>query len=252
MQHRRLVGLRTDSVINSRPANHLLASLSASDFELLAGKLERMKLPRRASLEDKGKDIKWVYFLDSGVASVVARVGTGREIEVGLIGLEGMTGTAVVMGNHRATNMTYIQVEGSGSRIAADDLRDALRGSISLQMYFLHFVQAFMIQVTNTALANGKAKIEERLARWLLMVHDRTEGNELGLTHEFIATMLGVRRAGVTTALQHLVKLNLIEVKRSHILVRRRAGLQNIADGIYGLPEREYQRLIGWKPLHDG
>ena len=91
-------------------------------------------------------------------------------------------------------------------------------------MYFLHFVQAFMTQVTNTALANGKAKIEERVARWLLMVHDRTEGNELGLTHEFIAMMLGVRRAGVTTALQHLVKLNLIEVKRSHILVRRTCG----------------------------
>jgi CRP-like cAMP-binding protein len=246
------VGLRTDSAVNSRPANHLLASLSASDFDLLAGKLEQVKLPRRTSLEEKGKDIKWVYFLDSGVASVVARVGTGREIEVGLIGLEGMTGTALVMGNHRATNMTYIQVDGWGSRIAADDLRLALRNSISLRMSFLHFVQAFMTQVTNTALANGKAKIEERVARWLLMVHDRTEGNELGLTHEFIAMMLGVRRAGVTTALQHLVKLNLIEVKRSHILVRRRAGLQNIADGIYGLPEREYQRLIGWKPLHNG
>jgi CRP-like cAMP-binding protein len=230
----------------------LLASLSASDFDLLAGKLERIKLPRRTMLEDKAKDIKWVYFLDSGVASVVAQVDKGREIEVGLVGREGMTGTVVVMGNHRSTNMTYIQVEGSGSRIAADDLRLALRSSISLQMYFLHFVQAFVIQVTNTALANGKAKIEERLARWLLMVHDRTEGNELGLTHEFIATMLGVRRAGVTTALQHLASRNLIEVKRSHILVRRRAGLQDIADGIYGLPEREYQRLIGWKPLHDG
>jgi CRP-like cAMP-binding protein len=246
------VRLGTDSAVNSRPANHLLASLSASDFELLAGKIEQVNLPRRGMLEDKAKDIKWVYFLDSGVASVVARVGTSREIEVGLIGLEGMTGTALVMGNHRATNMTYIQVDGWGSRIAADDLRLALRNSISLRMSFLHFVQAFMTQVTNTALANGKAKIEERVARWLLMVHDRTEGNELGLTHEFIAMMLGVRRAGVTTALQHLVKLNLIEVKRSHILVRRRAGLQNIADGIYGLPEREYQRLIGWKPLHNG
>jgi CRP-like cAMP-binding protein len=158
----------------------LLASLSASDFDLLAGKLEQIKLPRRTSLEEKGKDIKWVYFLDSGVASVVARVGTSREIEVGLIGLEGMTGTALVMGNHRATNMTYIQVDGWGSRIAADDLRLALRNSISLRMSFLHFVQAFMTQVTNTALANGKAKIEERVARWLLMVHDRTEGNELG------------------------------------------------------------------------
>ena len=83
------MGLRTDSAVNSRPANHLLASLSASDFDLLAGKLEQIKLPRRTSLEEKGKDIKWVYFLDSGVASVVARVGTGREIEVGLIGLEG-------------------------------------------------------------------------------------------------------------------------------------------------------------------
>jgi CRP-like cAMP-binding protein len=244
------VRLGTDSVVNSRPANHLLASLSAADFDLLAGKLERVNLPRRAMLEETAKDIKWVYFLDSGVASVVARVDKGREIEVGLVGREGMTGTVVVMGNHRSTNTTYIQVEGCGSRIVADDLRFAMRNSISLQMYFLHFAQAFMIQVANTALANGKAKIDERLARWLLMVHDRTEGNELRLTHEFVATMLGVRRAGVTTALQHLASRKLIEVKRSHILVRRRAGLQNIADGIYGLPEREYERLIGWKPLH--
>jgi CRP-like cAMP-binding protein len=250
LQHRRPVSPENDSTRRARPANHLLASLSASDFDLLGDKLERINLPRRAMLEDKAKDIKWVYFLDSGVASVVARVDKGREIEVGLVGREGMTGTVVVMGNHRSTNTTYIQVEGSGSRIDADDLRLAMRNSISLQMYFLHFAQAFMIQVANTALANGKAKIDERLARWLLMVHDRTEGNELRLTHEFVATMLGVRRAGVTTALQHLASRKLIEVKRSHILVRRRAGLQNIADGIYGLPEREYERLIGWKPLH--
>ena len=250
MQHRRPVSPENDSTRRARPANHLLASLSASDFDLLGDKLERINLPRRAMLEDKAKDIKWVYFLDSGVAIVVARVDKGREIEVGLVGREGMTGTVVVMGNHRSTNTTYIQVEGSGSRIDADDLRLAMRNSISLQMYFLHFAQAFMIQVANTALANGKAKIDERLARWLLMVHDRTEGNELRLTHEFVATMLGVRRAGVTTALQHLASRKLIEVKRSHILVRRRVGLQNIADGIYGLPEREYERLIGWKPLH--
>jgi CRP-like cAMP-binding protein len=233
-----------------RPANHLLASLSQQDFELLEPHLEKVQMPLRMSLEIDTKDVEWIYFLERGVASVVARVPKDREIEIGLIGCEGMTGVTVVMGNHRSTNLTYVQVAGSGVRIPAADLRLALRTSISLQTYFLQFAQAFMVQVANTALANGMASIEERLARWLLMVHDRTHTDELRLTHEFIATMLAVRRPGVTTALKHLVSLDLITVKRSAIVVRDRAGLRKITRGTYGLSEREYRRLIGWKPLN--
>jgi CRP-like cAMP-binding protein len=234
----------------SRPANHLLASLSQQDFELLEPHLEKVQLPLRMRLETDSKDVEWIYFLESGVASVVARVPKDREIEIGLIGCEGMTGTTVVMGNHRSPNLTYIQVAGSGLRIPAADLRLGLRTSFSLLAYFLQFAQAFMMQVANTALANGMGTIEERLARWLLMVHDRTHKDELHLTHEFIATMLAVRRPGVTTTLKKLASLDLIAVKRSAIVVRDREGLRKAARGTYGPSEREYRRLIGWKPLH--
>ena len=103
-----------------------------------------------------------------------------------------------------------------------------------------------MIQTAHTALANGQAKVEERLARWLLMAHDRADGNELSLTHEFLALMLSVRRAGVTVALQLAESQGLISAKRGLIYVKDRAGLKKIANGLYGIPEAEYRRLTGW------
>lgn len=229
-----------------RPANHLLASMPISDFELLRAHLEPVDLPLRLLLEGANKDIKWIYFPSSGVASVVARAPNNKEIEVGLIGSEGMTGVSVVLGNHRSLNATYMQVAGSGLRMPADKLRAALHKSNSLQNFCMHFAQAFMAQMAHTALSNGRAKLEERLARWVLMVHDRTDGDALHLTHEFIATMLGVHRPGVTTALSVLESEALILVGRSAITVIDREGLRKRAGGIYGVPEREYQRLIKW------
>ena len=125
----------------------------------------------------------------------------------------------------------------TGSRIAADDLRQAMRQSASLSRVLLNFVNAFLIQTSHTALSNGTATIEERLARWLLMAQDRLGGDEIPLTHEFLSLMLGVRRVGVTGALNQLGRKGLIRLSRGRIWIVDRDGLINSANGSYGIPE---------------
>ena len=188
--------------------------------------------------------MKIVVFPESGIVSVVARGSGRKQLEVGIIGREGMTGLIVVMGNDRSPHSTYVQVSGEGQRIAAEDLREAMRKSSSLRDTMLRYAQVFMIQATHTALSNGSAKLEERLARWLLMAHDRCDGDELPLVHEFLALMLGVRRPGVTVAIHAIEKAGVIEASRGVIRVVDRKGLEEIANGSYGVPETEYNRLM--------
>lgn len=225
--------------------NRLLAALSADDLAFLEPNLEAVELELRKKLEIPNRPIKYVYFPEAGFASVVANGNGGRQVEVGIIGREGMTGQMVVFGNSQSPHETFIQVAGSGQRIPADDLRAAMDASDTLRSMFLHYAQAFVVQTAHTALANGRGKLEERLARWLLMAHDRLDGDELPLIHEFLALMLAVRRPGVTVALQALEKDGLIDRKRGYIQVTDREGLEEAANGLYGVPEKEYQRLIG-------
>jgi CRP-like cAMP-binding protein len=193
------------------PRNRILALLPSSDRALLQPHLERVELPVRRPLEVRNTRIEHAYFLDDGIASVVANGANDASIEVGLIGSEGMTGLAVIMGGERAAHSTFMQVAGRGHQIPVEALRQAIEQSAQLLRTFLRFAYAFFIQTTYTALTNGRCKVEERLARWLLMAHDRIKGDELPLTHEFLAIMLGVRRAGVTTALKTLVDRGLIK-----------------------------------------
>lgn len=210
----------------------------------MAPHLKQVKLPLRKQLETRKRPIDYVYFMESGFASVVAN-GSGRTIEVGLIGREGMTGLAVIMGADRTISDTFIQNAGTGSRITTAQLRQALEKSRTLQGACLLYAHAFMTQMTYTAISNGRSKIEERLARWILMAHDRLETDELVLTHEFLSMMLGVRRAGVTVALHLLVRAGLIQAQRGIITITDRKGLEEISNGAYGVPEAEFQRLFG-------
>jgi CRP-like cAMP-binding protein len=138
-----------------------------------------------------------------------------------------------------------MQVAGSGERIPKDVFRKQLSGSETLRSVLLAFVQTFMVQTAHTAIANAHAKLPERLARWLLMAQDRVESDSLALTHEFLSLMLGVRRAGVTEAIQDLRKKNLIQSGRAHLTVLDRKGLERVAGDFYGVPEREYGRSLG-------
>lgn len=219
--------------------------MTAADQALLQPNLWPLTVPLLKDMERPNTRIETVYFMESGIASVVAVQADDTKIEVGLVGPEGMTGTAVVLGDDQSPHSTYIQVAGQAQRIAVKDLRQAMIKSESLRSLLLKFVQVFMVQTAQTAIANARAHIDQRLARWVLMAHDRTGDNALPLTHEFLALMLGVRRAGVTEALQSLKRRKLIETKRNQVVIIDRPGLEQIAGHSYGIPEQEYRRLIG-------
>jgi CRP-like cAMP-binding protein len=229
----------------SRQRNRLLAALSPTDLALVQPHLNSLVVAVRHEIERPNRRIDSVYFMDAGIASVVAVQSDETQVEVGLVGPEGMTGTAVVLGGDQSPHSTYIQVAGEAQWIKADQLRKAMKASDSLRALLLKYVQVFMVQTTHTAIANARAHIDRRLARWILMAHDRTGNKTLPLTHEFLALMLGVRRPGVTEALQSLKRQKLIETGRNQITVLSRNGIEKLAGPSYGVPEKEYRRLIG-------
>ena len=230
---------------SSPPRNRLLAALSPADFALLQPHLQPVAMELKKEIERPNRRIETVCFMETGIASVVAVQPDETQVEVGLVGNEGMTGTAVVLGGDQSPHSTYIQVTGEAQRIATDELRKAMNASKSLRSLLLSFVQVFMVQTAHTAIANARARIDQRLARWILMAHDRTRDKTLPLTHEFLALMLGVRRPGVTEALQSLRRQKLIDNGRNEIVVLDRKGIEKVAGNSYGIPEKEYRRLIG-------
>ena len=231
---------------SARPyRNRLLSAMSAGDRALLAPHLEPREFPLRQVFEEPNRPVKHAYFIERGFASVVALAKGDRRVEVGLIGCEGVSGVPILMGNDRSPLSTYAQHAGAGHRIAAGTLRDLMQTSATLRGLLLSFAHVFMVQTAQTAFANGRAKLEDRLARWLLMIHDRVEGDDIPLTHEFLAIMLGVRRPGVTVALNLLERRALLRTMRGQIHLMDRTGLEKIAADSYGVPEAEYRRLIG-------
>jgi CRP-like cAMP-binding protein len=230
---------------SARQRNRLLAALSPADLALLQPHLTFLAVEVRHEIERPNRRIESVYFMEAGIASVVAVQADKTQVEVGLVGPEGMTGTAVVLGGDQTPHSTYIQVAGEAQWMKADQLRKAMRASDSLRALLLKYVQTFMVQTTHTAIANARAHIDRRLARWILMAQDRTGNKILPLTHEFLALMLGVRRPGVTETLQSLKRQKLIETGRNQIVVLNRNGLEKMAGYSYGVPEKEYRRLIG-------
>jgi CRP-like cAMP-binding protein len=235
-------------LVQSNAGNKILAGLAPGDFAELQPHLSEIELPVRRQLEIRNRRIEHVYFLESGLASVVVSAGAHHSIEVGIIGNEGMTGLPILMGTDRAAYETFIQTAGAGWRIAVEPLRAALDTSTSLRHRFLNYAQVLMTQMAFTALANGRYKVEERLARWLLMANDRADDSTIHLTHDFLAIMLGSRRAGVTAALNHFQKRGLLTMRRGVITIADRTALEEAANGSYGGPEAEYRRLFETEP----
>lgn len=227
------------------PRNILLAALSGSDRALLQPHLRRTVLPVQRDLERPNRPIASVFFMETGFASVVAIQDGDKRVEVGLIGCEGMSGTAIVLGGEQSPHDTYIQAAGEAQRIEAAQLRKAMRASGTLHALLLKYVQVFMVQTAHTAIANARTNLDQRLARWILMAHDRIRNDTLPLTHQFLSLMLAVRRAGVTETLQSLKRQKLIETGRNQIVVRDRKGIERVAGKFYGVPEAEFRRLIG-------
>jgi CRP-like cAMP-binding protein len=233
-----------DDVSRVGRRNHLIARLRPEDWALLAPHMEHVTLKERQVLEVPGRPITHVHFIEVGVVSVVAVNLEDHRIEVGVVGNEGMTGVPLVMGDTRAQHSAYMQIAGNGHRIPAAPFVEAVRKSPSFAALMLKSAQAFMIQTAHTALANGRAKLEQRLARWLLMAHDRLDSDAVPLTHEFLAVMLGVRRAGVTVALHSFEQRGFISMRRGQLTLINRPGIELVAGSFYGMPEAELKRLM--------
>jgi CRP-like cAMP-binding protein len=225
--------------------NLILAALAPEDFALLQPDLEIVDLPLRRQLERRDRPIEHVYFFQSGLASMVVSAGANHNIEVGIVGSEGMTGLAILLESERPWHETFIQTPGKAWRLPTEQLQAAMEQSPALRRVLLRYAHSLVSQMAYTALANGRYKIEERLARWLLMADDRAEGSTINLTHEFLALMLGARRAGVTTALSAFQKRGILQMRRGVIAIKDRAALEEAANGSYGVPEAEYRRLFG-------
>ncbi len=223
--------------------NLLLRALSAQDFALLQMYLEPVPLNRGDVLVEPNEPIEHTYFLEDGIGSVVGTVDSHR-VEIGIYGREGMSGIAVLLGTDRTPHENFIQVAGSALRMRSDDLRWAIHQSPSLHQRLLRYVQAFQVQIVHTALSNASYGVEGRLARWLLMCHDRLDGDDLPLTHEFVSIMLSVSRPSVTLAIQRVEGAKMIEARRGLLTILSRAKLEEIAGDSYGPPEAEYTRLM--------
>jgi CRP-like cAMP-binding protein len=229
----------------SKIRNRLLKKMSASDFARLQPHLELVDMPRGTVLSEANKRLDYVYFPESGVTSIVTVGETGKRTEVGLFGREGMSGSSLVLGTDRTPMETFVQIGGgTAHRISRAAIVSAIASSRSLQALFGTFAQCLATQVSYTASSNANQNVESRLARWLLMCHDRVDGAELNLTQEFLSMMLAVRRATVTETLKALQADGAVNTQRGTISVLDREQLEAVAGDGYGGPEAEYRRLM--------
>lgn len=224
--------------------NCLLSALPEDAYSLLRPHLESVVFERGETLIARDVPITHVHFPEHGIGSIIASTPSGGSVETGLFGREGMSGVPVVLGVACASQTSIIQVPGDGYRLEADVLRQAMAQSSRQFAPLLVYVQTLMTQTSYTALSNVDQPVEQRLARWILMCHDRIDGDELALTHEFLAIMLAVRRPSVTTALHALEGHHFIKSRRGLITITDREAMIDYADGSYGVVEAEYERLI--------
>ena len=225
--------------------------MSPDDFELVAPHLERVDLPRGTTIIIPDHPISHAYFPEAGIGSIVAISPKGSRVEAGLFGFDAASPTSITLGSDRTPHEHLIQVAGFGHRIAVADLHSAAANSPSLTNLLLRYAQTLHVQIAFTALSNAKHGIDVRLARWLLMIHDRHNGDDVRITHEFVSLMLAVRRPSVTSALHVLEGERLIRSERGWVMIRDRDKLEEFAGDAYGKPEGEYQRLIGsMRPPH--
>jgi CRP-like cAMP-binding protein len=227
------------------PRNRLLAALPRYDFARLWPRLEAVELPLHHVLHAPGKPIEAVYFPETGCVSMLAHMEDGDAAEVGMIGPEGMVGLPVLLGADHDDIEAMVQLPGTALRMDTQAFREELDYMPTLRTLLLRYALVHHGQVARTAACNGRHHTDQRLARWLLMAHDRANGDDLQITHEFLSIMLGVRRAGVTVAAGQFQKAGFIRCERGHIAVTDRPGLESVACECYGIVRRAQDQLLG-------
>lgn len=225
--------------------NRLLRALPPADYERIRPHLDMAPIPKGMVVIHENRPPPLCFFFESGLGSVLAHVPGGQTAEIGLYGLEGFAGLPVLLESGYSPHRLEMQIGGSGYAIASDAVRAALHESGTFRAVMLRYLQYFLLQVAQTTVSNALSPVDTRLARWLLMGHDRMQDDEVPLTHEYLGFMLAANRTTVTAALSMLVDQGLVRTRRGSVGIVNRTGLERVAAESYGASEREYDRLIG-------
>jgi CRP-like cAMP-binding protein len=230
------------NVVGHAVTNKILRALPKTERNLLFSRLEFLPLPLASVLAEKGAPIKFGYFLNDGLASILNIMKTKKSIEVGLCGNEGFVGLPLTVGFTTSPAQVVMQIAGSGFRISAADLPLTLLRCPHLTMALSRFSQEMGVQSAQVAACNRIHEMDQRLARWLLMSQDRLGGNVVALTQDYLSHMMGTRRASVTVAAGILQKAGLITYKRGAVTIEERTGLEKAACECYGVMTQQIEK----------
>jgi len=224
--------------------NHLLAALPPEAFERLLPELELVSMPLNQVLSEAYFAMKYVYFPVDCIVSLLGVIENGRSAEISVVCSEGIIGVSLLMGGETTPNRAVVQAGGHAYRLRRSVLKDEFDQVGPTQRLLLRYTQALLTQMAQTAVCNLHHSLDQRLCRWLLLSHDRLGKNELAMTQELIANLLGVRREGVTEAAGKLRKAGLISYQRGHLEILDRKGLEARSCECYRVVRREYDRLL--------
>ena len=230
--------------LHSQVQNHLLAILPASDFEPLAVHLELVPLQLGSMLYEPGAQLQHAYFPTTAIVSLHYVLESGATAESAGVGNEGMVGIALFMGGDTTPSSAVVQTAGHAYRLPARVLKQEFARSGLIQQLLLRYTQALMTQMSQTAVCNRHHSVEQQLCRWLLLTLDRASSRELVMTQELVASMLGVRREGITEAAGNLQRAGVIRYRRGHIEVLERSGLEARVCECYAVVKQELIRLL--------
>lgn len=224
--------------------NHLLAALPAEEYARLEPNLEQVQMPLGHVLYESGSELRHVYFPTTSIVSLLYVMLDGASAEIAVVGNEGLIGVALFMGGETMPNRAVVQSAGHAYRLKGQLLKEEFNRSGGLQHLLLRYTQALLTQMAQTAVCNRHHSLDQQLCRWLLLSLDRLPSDELIMTQELIANMLGVRREGVTEAAGNLQKSGLIKYSRGRITALDRAGLEARVCECYAVVRREFERLL--------
>lgn len=224
--------------------NHLLAALPKADFERLLPHLNLVPMPLGEVLYESGSRLLNVYFPTTAIVSLLYMLADGASAEIAVVGNEGIIGVSLFMGGETTTNRAVVQSAGHAYRLSSQLLKDEFTRAGPMQHLLLRYTQALITQMAQTAVCNRHHSVDQQLCRWLLLSLDRLPSNDLVMTQELIANMLGVRREGVTEAAGKLQQAGLIHYSRGHITVIDRAGLEARSCECYAVVKAECDRLL--------
>jgi CRP-like cAMP-binding protein len=231
--------------VSHRPdQNHLLAAMPAAEFERLSSHLELVAMPVGSVLCESGGKLQHVYFPTTAIVSLQYVMENGASAEIAGVGNEGVLGISLFMGGETTTSRALVQTGGHGYRLKASLLVQEFNRAGKVQQLLLRYTQALLTQMSMTAACNRHHSVEQQLSRWLLSTLDRLPSNELTMTQELIASMLGVRREGVTEAAGKLQQSGIISYRRGHITVLDRSGLNAHVCECYDVVRKEFDRLL--------